>query len=87
MSEENELMKKMRTMPKEELMEYMHISNVSGRVCNVAGVGMILIALIFTNVFTICLAAAVVYIAGQIACGVDDLKNHINLLMETKINS
>ena len=87
MSEENELMRKMRTMPKEELMEYMHISNVSGRACNIVGIGMILMALIFTNVFTICLAAAVVYIAGQIACGVDDLKNHIDGLMKAKINS
>ena len=83
MNEESELLQKMKTMSKAELADYMHVSNVSSRICAVIGIGSMLLALIFTNVFTVAVAALVVYVAGQIACGVDELKAHISFLINS----
>ena len=81
MNEDSELFIKMKTMNTEELEEYLHISTVSSRVCAALGIGAILLALIFTNALTVPIAAIVVYITSQIACGVDELSRHIKHLI------
>ena len=83
MNEDSELFQKMKTMSKEELADYMHVSIVSSRVCSAIGIGSILLALIFTNALTVPLAAIIVYITSQIACGVDELKAHISFLINS----
>jgi hypothetical protein len=83
------LQEKITTMTEDELNDYMHVSKVSSRVCTTVGVGSMLIALIYTSAFTVIAAGLVVYVVGQMACGVDDLKKQILECLEKKykINS
>jgi hypothetical protein len=80
---------KLRTMPQPELLEYLRVASVSGRIFATIGIGSILMVLTFTNMFTIMLAGIAVFITGHMAVGVDELKVHIHNILETKdkINS
>jgi hypothetical protein len=86
---EPDLFEKMKSMSKAELEDHYDISIIAGRVLNIAGITAILLALIFSNVFVIGLAAFSTYILGQLAVGIDETKAYIIGLIEQKhkINS
>lgn len=83
------LASKLNTMPQPELLEYLQIASTSGRLFATIGIGAMLVALAFTNVFTVVIGSIVVYITGHMAVGVDELTTYINNILETKhkINS
>ena len=83
MNKDSELFIKMKTMNKEELAEYLHISVMTGRVCSVLGIGSIFLALVFTNAFTIPVAIIIVYVASQIGAGVDELGDYIRSMINS----
>jgi hypothetical protein len=82
----DDLINKMKTMTSTELGEYMHISKVTGNAVSVMGVGSILLALVYTNIFTVLIAGIVMFVGGQFACGVDEFAAHISALLNAKIN-
>jgi hypothetical protein len=83
MNGDDDLLQKIKTMSKEELADFLYITTIAGRLFTILGVGMILLALVFTNVFTIPLAMIIVYIASQYACSVDEVKEHIEQLINS----
>jgi hypothetical protein len=90
MSEGTSLLEKMKTMSKEELESYYDTTGSASRLLNILGVGLILVALIFSDmIFIAGLAIMAVYIVGQLAVGLDDTKDYIRDLLEEKykINS
>jgi hypothetical protein len=90
MSEETSLLEKMKTMSKEELEGYYDTTGSASRLLNILGVGLILLALIFSDmIFIAGLAIVAVYIVGQLAVGLDETKDYISDLLEKKykINS
>jgi hypothetical protein len=90
MSEETSLLEKMKTMSKEELEGYYDTTGSAARLLNILGVGLILLALIFSDmIFIAGLAIVAVYIVGQLAVGLDETKDYISDLLEKKykINS
>lgn len=89
MTDKPDLFTKMKSMSTEELESHYDISIIAGRMLSIAGITAILLALIFSNVFVIGLAACGTYILGQLAVGIDETKAYIAGLLEKKykINS
>lgn len=83
------LLDKMKSMSAQELEDHYNISIVAGRLLNFAGISAILLALIFSNVVVISLAVVGVYVFGQLAVGIDEVKVYITDLLNQKhkINS
>lgn len=89
MSNEQDLFEKMKAMSTDELESHYNVSIIAARILNIMGIGTILFALIFSNIFVILLAAGGTFVLGQLAVGLDETKTYISDLLEKKykINS
>jgi hypothetical protein len=83
------LIDKMKSMSVKELEDHHNMSVTASRILNVAGIGTILLVLFFTNILSVCLAAISLYVLGQLAVGMDGIKELITDLLNQKhkINS
>lgn len=83
------LFEKMKTMSQEELGSHYDTTIIVARILNIAGVGAILLALIFSNIFVTGFAVISAYILSQLAVGIDETKAYITDILEKKykINS
>ena len=84
--EKIELFEKMKSMSKDELIEYMGTVKIASNICNVAGISAVLLALAFTNVYMLCIAGVALWGFGQLAVGADVTKAFITILLETKFS-
>lgn len=85
-TEKIELFEKMKSMSKDELIEYMGTVKIASNICNVAGISAIMVALVFTNIYVLSISALALWGFGQLAVGADVTKAFINNLLETKFN-
>jgi len=84
--EKIELFEKMKSMSKDELIDYMGTVKIASNICNVVGISAVMLALVFTNIYMLSIAGVVLWGFGQLAVGADVTKAFINNLLETKFN-
>lgn len=81
-----ELFEKMKSMPKDELIEYMGTVKLARNICNVIGISTVLLALTYTNIFVLSITGLVLWGFGQLAVGADVTQAFIVNLLETKFS-
>jgi len=72
-----ELEEKIRKMNLDELLDYYRAAKTTNKVLNVFGIGVILITLIFLNIFTVVSGAFLVLIMAKIGEGLGETINYI----------
>ena len=73
----DELEEKIKNFSKQELLEYHRAILFVDRCVNAIGVGVILLVLFFTNVFSVVVGLFTVYMLGSFSCAITTTKTYI----------
>lgn len=77
----DEFYAKLKTLPKEELESYAAVASNIKKFIDFAAVSLILMVLIFTNIFTVIMGGLVVFTMGRMSVNVTNTLDHIRKLL------
>jgi hypothetical protein len=85
---DNDIEKKLKSLPNDELALYALVTNIIIRVIDVIGISLIIVALSYATLIVGILVGVSVYFLSNIQCAVRAARNHVKLVLSArKINS